>query len=106
MSVVIRNSCSRIGSAPPTRVAVKIPLPTASALCSPIIPQSLAVGKNQLIGPIKPNVSDNSQMATPTPMPANQFAATSHLQGERDCCESANQTGYEKRRVNWTKQNA
>jgi hypothetical protein len=70
MSVVIRNSCSSIGSAPPTRVAVRIPLPMASALCNPIIPQSLAIVENRVIGPIRPKVSDNSQMASPTPIPA------------------------------------
>src|SRR5947199_158229 len=70
MSVVIWNRCSRIGSVPPTIVAVTIPLPIARALCRPIIPQSLAIGKNQLIGPIKPNVSANNQIASPTPTPA------------------------------------
>src|SRR5437762_8739365 len=44
MSVVIPKRCSSIGSAPPTSVAVTIPLPIASALCTPSIPQSLAAG--------------------------------------------------------------
>src|SRR6266702_2925351 len=43
-TVVIWNRFSRIGSAPPTRVAVTIPLPMASALCTPSMAQSLAVG--------------------------------------------------------------
>src|SRR6476660_9083353 len=33
-----------IGDAPPTIIAVTIPLPTARALCTPTMPQSLAVG--------------------------------------------------------------
>ena len=37
---------------------------------------------------------------------ADQFAAPSHLQRKRDRGESANQTGYEQRRINWSKQNA
>src|SRR6266496_5442944 len=37
---------------------------------------------------------------------ADQFAAPSHLQRERDCGKSADQTGYQKRGVNRTKQDA
>ena len=48
----------------------------------------------------QPNGKPNSDAC------ADQFAAPSHLQCERDCGESADQTGYQKRGVNWTKQNA
>src|SRR6266480_4848887 len=37
---------------------------------------------------------------------ADQFTAPPHLQCERDCGESADQTGYQKRGVNWAKQDA
>ena len=51
---MIWKSCSRIGSAPPTSIAVTMPLPIANALCIPIIVQSFAPGLKRLIGPIKP----------------------------------------------------
>ena len=51
-------------------VAVRMPLPMASALCNPIIPSRLHSDENKLIGPIRPKVSDSNQMASPTPKPA------------------------------------
>ena len=42
----------------------------ANALWIPIIDQSVAPGLKRLIGPIKPKVSESSQMASPTKSPA------------------------------------
>jgi len=43
------------------------------ALSNPIIGQSFAVGGKRLIGPIKPNMRDKIQIATPTPSPATSL---------------------------------
>ncbi len=67
---MIWNNCSSMGSAPPTSMAVTMPLPIAKTLWMPIIVQSVAAGSKRLIGPIKPKVRASSQIPRPTQSPA------------------------------------
>jgi len=74
---------------PPTRVAMTIPLPMASALwhsgACPVISRRV----EQLIGRSKPNVSDKSQIASPTKKPAGLIDRGVAPALREDSCKSA-----------------
>ena len=70
------------------------------------MPQSLAVGETIDRADQAERQRQQPDGESDSETRADQFAAASHLQCERDRGESADQTGHQQRRVDFSKQHA